>query len=186
MSTATAPNEVKTYERNAKDERAHNLSINGDKPLVQVKGTNTFPLKGLFSVFGGKWDKETQSWFVPDHKWHEAQTAADVKTAEKAAADAKKAAKATAPVQPKPTPVATVKPVAAPVVTITAAQVQQAAPVPAPVVSTDRLVFRIHNLLNATTELSKTVTNEAVKLTLSLAIDALTLAGQEALAAAAK
>ena len=179
MTSTAAPVEVKTYERNAKDERAHNIQINGDKPLIEVKGTNTFPLKGLFSVFGGKWNKDTQSWFVPDHKWHEAQTAADVKTAEKAAHDATKLAKSTAPVAAVAAPV-----IAKPVVTVTATQVQQAAP--AKPVSNDRLVFRLQNLLNAAQDLSTSTPDGAVKVALALAIDGLTLAGQEALAAAAK
>lgn len=175
MTTATSTAPVKTYERTAQEERAHNLQINGDKPLVEVTGTNTYPIANLLRVFGGKWNKETKTWSVPDHKWHEAQTAADEQTKKQADRDAAKANKATKPAQPAAPTKAPVAAVAAPVTTT--------APAPVPA---NRLVFRINNVLTATTDLAKGVADEATLQSLQLAIDALTLAGQNALAAASK
>lgn len=176
-STSTAA-PVKVYERTAQEERALNIQINGDKPLIEVTGTNTFPIANLLRVFGGKWNKETKTWSVPDHKWNEAQTAADEQTKKQADRDAAKANKPAAPVKAPEVKAAPVKAVAAPVTT---APVAVPATVPA-----NRLVFRINNVLTATTDLAKGVTDEATLQSLNLAIEALTLAGQNALAAATK
>ena len=115
-STSTAA-PVKVYERTAQEERAHNIQINGDKPLIEVKGTNTYPIANLLRVFGGKWNKETKTWSVPDHKWHEAQTAADEQTKKQADRDAAKANKPAAPVKAPEVKAAPVKAVATPVTT---------------------------------------------------------------------
>ncbi len=180
-TTSTAP--VKTYERTAQEERAHNIQINGEKPLVEITGTNTYPIANLLRVFGGKWNKETKTWWVPDHKFNEAQTAADEQTKKQAERDAAKLAKAS---QPAAKPVAKAKAPevvkAKPAVVITTAQVVAAA-APAP---TDRIVFRINNLLSAATDLAAAATDPATVESLKLAIDALTLAGQNAVAAATK
>jgi len=168
MNTATINPIKKTFERSPQEERAINLSINNGKPLVEVLGTNTFPLVGLFRVFGGTFNKETKNWSVPDHKWHEAQSAADAQTA-------KQAERVIAKGQPKTVAAPVSKPVAAPVVEKVAAPVATA--------TADRIVFRTANLLAAATDLHKAATNEKVKTALALAIDALTLAGQEAITA---
>ena len=174
MSTATAPTATKTYERTAKEEREHNLRINGDKPLVEVKGF-TYPIKGWLFTLGGKWNKDTQSWWVPDHTFHAAQTKADELTK----AQQEKASK---PKEAKPK--AEAKPTAAPAKAPEAPKAPETAPVAATPVSTDRVVFRINNLHKATSDLLATVTDEQVKGALALAVDALTLAGDHALAAA--
>lgn len=185
MSTATAPTNTtstKTYERTAKEEREYNLNINGDKPLVEIKGTNTYPIKGWLFTLGGRWNKETQSWFVPDHTYHAAQTKADELTKAKAEQDAKKGQpKAAAPVKAPEAKASPTAPKATPVAT---APAPVSNPAPAAPVSTDRVVFRINNLHKATSDLLATVTDEKVKEALELAVASLTLAGEHALAAA--
>jgi hypothetical protein len=143
MTTATSQNETTTPKNNATEERAKNLAINGDKPLVEVTGF-TFPIKGLLWVFGGKYNPETKTWSVPDHKWCEAQTKADELTAKVEANKAAKAAKASQPKQEaKPAPVKA-KPVA---------KVEQpkAAPVKTEPGTFGTVINRCNNLADATT-----------------------------------
>lgn len=72
-TTATAAPQKSASEAHAENvayAKANNL------PMVPITG-NTYPIKGLLYVMGGKWDSKTKTWSVPSHKAAEAQAAAD-------------------------------------------------------------------------------------------------------------